>query len=57
MFRRPTLPMSCAPGASLAATPSHAAPTARSLSKLLGFQLYLKFENYQPIGAFKVRGG
>jgi threonine dehydratase len=28
-----------------------------SLSKLLGFQLYLKFENYQPIGAFKVRGG
>ena len=30
---------------------------ALSLSKLLGFQLYLKFENYQPIGAFKVRGG
>jgi threonine dehydratase len=28
-----------------------------SLSKLLGCQLYLKFENYQPIGAFKVRGG
>jgi threonine dehydratase len=28
-----------------------------SLSKLLGFQLYLKFENYQPSGAFKVRGG
>jgi threonine dehydratase len=28
-----------------------------SLSKLLGFQLYLKFENQQPIGAFKVRGG
>jgi threonine dehydratase len=28
-----------------------------SLSKLLGFQLYLKFENCQPIGAFKVRGG
>jgi threonine dehydratase len=28
-----------------------------SLSKLLGFQLYLKFENHQPIGAFKVRGG
>lgn len=28
-----------------------------SLSKLFGFQLYLKFENYQPIGAFKVRGG
>src|ERR687891_63480 len=30
---------------------------ALSLSKLLGFQLYLKFENHQPIGAFKVRGG
>ena len=29
---------------------------ALSLSKLLGFQLYLKFENHQPIGAFKVRG-
>src|SRR5919202_1542053 len=28
-----------------------------SLSRLLGFQLYLKFENHQPIGAFKVRGG
>jgi threonine dehydratase len=28
-----------------------------SLSKLLGFQLHLKFENHQPIGAFKVRGG
>jgi len=31
--------------------PSHA------LSKLLGLQLYLKYENHQPIGAFKVRGG
>jgi threonine dehydratase len=28
-----------------------------SLSKLLGCQLHLKFENHQPIGAFKVRGG
>jgi threonine dehydratase len=28
-----------------------------SLTKLLGCQLYLKFENHQPIGAFKVRGG
>jgi threonine dehydratase len=28
-----------------------------SLSRLLGCQLYLKFENHQPIGAFKVRGG
>jgi threonine dehydratase len=28
-----------------------------SLSKLLGFKVYLKYENHQPIGAFKVRGG
>jgi threonine dehydratase len=28
-----------------------------SLSKLLGFRLHFKFENHQPIGAFKVRGG
>jgi len=28
-----------------------------SLSKLLGFQCYIKFENHQPIGSFKVRGG
>jgi threonine dehydratase len=28
-----------------------------SLSKLLGFQLHIKYENHQPIGAFKVRGG
>jgi threonine dehydratase len=28
-----------------------------SLSKLLGFPLHIKFENHQPIGAFKVRGG
>jgi threonine dehydratase len=28
-----------------------------SLSQLLGCQLYLKFENHQPLGAFKVRGG
>jgi threonine dehydratase len=28
-----------------------------SLSKRLGFHLYLKYENHQPIGAFKVRGG
>lgn len=31
--------------------PSHA------LSKMLGLQIYLKYENHQPIGAFKVRGG
>lgn len=28
-----------------------------SLSRLLGFQMYIKFESHQPIGAFKVRGG
>jgi threonine dehydratase len=28
-----------------------------TLSKALGFQLYFKYENHQPIGAFKVRGG
>jgi threonine dehydratase len=27
------------------------------LSKLLGFPYYLKHENHQPVGAFKVRGG
>ncbi len=29
----------------------------RKLSRLLGFQVYLKLENLQPIKAFKVRGG
>lgn len=28
-----------------------------SLDRLLGAQVYVKHENYQPIGAFKVRGG
>lgn len=28
-----------------------------SLSKLLGAEVYIKHENHQPIGAFKVRGG
>lgn len=28
-----------------------------SLSKLLGFEAYVKHENYQPTGSFKVRGG
>jgi threonine dehydratase len=28
-----------------------------SLSQWLGFHLHIKFENHQPIGAFKVRGG
>jgi threonine dehydratase len=28
-----------------------------SLSKILGFEAYVKHENFQPTGAFKVRGG
>jgi len=28
-----------------------------SLSRRLGFEAYVKCENLQPIGAFKVRGG
>lgn len=30
---------------------------SRSLSKAWGFQMHIKYENHQPIGAFKVRGG
>lgn len=30
---------------------------SRSLSRVLGFDVYLKLENLMPIGAFKVRGG
>ncbi len=35
-------------------TPLHTYP---SLNNLLGTQVYVKHENYQPVGAFKVRGG
>jgi len=35
-------------------TPLHFYP---ALSDLLGCQVYIKHENHQPIGAFKVRGG
>jgi threonine dehydratase len=35
-------------------TPLHHYPT---LSKLVGAKIYIKHENHQPIGAFKVRGG
>ncbi|MEZ4734308.1 MAG: pyridoxal-phosphate dependent enzyme [Caldilineaceae bacterium] len=38
----------------LAPTPLYHYPT---LDKLLGAEVYVKHENYQPIGAFKVRGG
>ncbi len=35
-------------------TPTHRYP---ALDALLGFACYVKHENYQPVGAFKVRGG
>ncbi len=35
-------------------TPLHQYAT---LSKLIGAQIYIKHENHQPVGAFKVRGG
>lgn len=35
-------------------TPLHTYP---ALNDLLGTQVYIKHENYQPVGAFKVRGG
>ncbi|MCB0098619.1 MAG: pyridoxal-phosphate dependent enzyme, partial [Caldilineaceae bacterium] len=35
-------------------TPLHRYP---ALDALLGAEVYVKHENYQPIGAFKVRGG
>lgn len=38
----------------LARTPAHAYP---ALSRELGCELFVKHENHQPIGAFKVRGG
>ncbi len=38
----------------LARTPLHSYP---ALNAFLGAQVYIKHENYQPLGAFKVRGG
>jgi threonine dehydratase len=38
----------------LARTPLHSYPT---LNALLGSTAHIKHENYQPVGAFKVRGG
>lgn len=35
-------------------TPLHTYPT---LNQYLGFKAYIKHENYQPTGAFKIRGG
>src|SRR5690348_6029529 len=38
----------------LARTPLHRYP---AMDELLGTEVYIKHENYQPVGAFKVRGG
>jgi threonine dehydratase len=38
----------------LAKTPLHSYP---ALNALVGTEIYVKHENYQPVGAFKVRGG
>jgi threonine dehydratase len=38
----------------LARTPMHRYP---ALDELLGFAAFVKHENYQPVGVFKVRGG
>ena len=35
-------------------TPMHSYP---AIDELLGAQVFIKHENYQPVGAFKVRGG
>src|SRR5436309_3542670 len=35
-------------------TPLHTYP---AMNELIGTQVYIKHENYQPVGAFKVRGG
>jgi threonine dehydratase len=38
----------------LSRTPMHSYP---ALNALVGTEIYVKHENYQPVGAFKVRGG
>src|SRR5215469_8134792 len=38
----------------LARTPLHSYP---AINDLVGTTLFIKHENYQPVGAFKVRGG
>ena len=35
-------------------TPMHSYP---AINELIGAEVYIKHENYQPVGAFKVRGG
>ena len=41
-------------GRYLPRTPLHTYP---ALNELIGAEVYVKHENYQPVGAFKVRGG
>jgi len=41
-------------GPYLARTPLHSYP---AMNELIGTEVYIKHENYQPVGAFKVRGG
>src|SRR3954469_11377648 len=38
----------------LARTPLHTYP---AINELIGTEVFVKHENYQPVGAFKVRGG
>src|SRR4051812_26126840 len=38
----------------LSRTPLHSYP---AINELIGTEVYIKHENYQPVGAFKVRGG
>src|SRR5436305_1517876 len=38
----------------LARTPLYTYP---AINELVGAEVYVKHENYQPVGAFKVRGG
>src|SRR5689334_2583988 len=41
-------------GRYLARTPMYSYP---ALNDLIGAEVFVKHENYQPVGAFKVRGG
>jgi threonine dehydratase len=58
MYRRPgfqdILKARKVVGRFLPRTPLHHYP---SLSKRVGFEAYVKHENHQPVGSFKVRGG
>lgn len=58
MFRRPTFPdILRARQVVSRYLPRTPLLPSLALSKMLGFRLYIKYENHQPIGAFKVRGG